>query len=1050
MPPYLSRVRAAAVLPVLLVLHACGGSSAVTNVTSPTTITRCPITLQPFDGQVPAQGGTGSITVGAARDCTWSASTEGPWLAIRSGANGQGDGAVEFSATANPDPAVRRGAVVLNGQRAEITQAAAACTITLGESAASFGQAGGNGTVPVRASSQLCTWNATADAEWINVRTASGAGNGQVAFEVLATTGPPRTGTITVAGQRFSITQAEGCAYAIAPMSQTVPASGGAGTVAITTTPACPWTAGSNAEWLTVTPAAGSGPAAVAFSVAPTTGVARTGTAVIAGQIFTVSQGQGCTYDVQPATATIPAAGGSASISIATNAQCPWTVASEADWLAVQGRSSGAGAATITLAAAASTGPARTGTALVAGQRVSVTQAGGCTFTISPESATVPSAGGSGKVSVTTSAGCAWTAASSASWLTISAGANGSGSGEVQYTAAATTGPGRSATLTIGGRTFTLNQGEGCAYTLSPASATVDDSGGQGTFTVQSSAGCAWTAAAQVPWLTITSGASGSGTGQVRFTAAANSGPSRSGAITAGGQTFTVQQGNGCSYAISPTSQSVPAGGGNGTVSVTAGSGCSWSATSNAGWLSITSGGSGTGNGSVAFTAAANAGPQRSGTLTIGGRTFTVSQAEGCTYSINPEQASVGGAGGNVAVSVTSPGGCGWTASSTTGWIRITSGSSGSGNGTVQVSVDPNTGAARSATISIAGRSFAVTQSSGCSYAINPSAQNAPAAGGALAPVSVTAGDSCAWTASSAVPWLTVTSGASGTGNGTVQIEAQANTGGPRTGTATIAGQTFTVSQAGGCSYAIAPTSQNAPSGGGPLAPVSVTTDASCAWTAASAVPWLTVTSGASGTGSGSVQIEAQANTGAPRSGSVTIAGQPFTVNQAGGCTYAINPTASSAAAGAGAVAVAVTAGDTCGWTAVSNAAWLTVSAGASGTGNGSVQIDVQANAGPARTGTVTIAGQAFTLTQDSGCTYSITPAAQPAPAAGGTLSVTVSTVDGCPWTAASNVAWITITNAGPGAGAGSVTFSVQPNGTGAPRSGTLTVAGQTHTVNQE
>jgi hypothetical protein len=42
-----------------------------------------------------------------------------------------------------------------------------------------------------------------------------------------------------------------------------------------------------------------------------------------------------------------------------------------------------------------------------------------------------------------------------------------------------------------------------------------------------------------------------------------------------------------------------------------------------------------------------------------------------------------------------------------------------------------------------------------------------------------------------------VTSGTSGTGNGTVTFEAAANRGGDRTGTLTVGGQTFTVTQRG-------------------------------------------------------------------------------------------------------------------------------------------------------------------------------------------------------------------------------------------------------------
>lgn len=94
-----------------------------------------------------------------------------------------------------------------------------------------------------------------------------------------------------------------------------------------------------------------------------------------------------------------------------------------------------------------------------------------------------------------------------------------------------------------------------------------------------------------------------------------------------------------CGYAISPTSQSFQASGGSTTVSVTASSGCAWTASSGVAWVTITSGSSGTGNGTVALTVAPNTGGARATGVTIAGRTFTVTQAGGTptvsTYKIN-------------------------------------------------------------------------------------------------------------------------------------------------------------------------------------------------------------------------------------------------------------------------------------------------------------------------------------------------------------------------------------------------------------------------------
>jgi C1A family cysteine protease len=63
-----------------------------------------------------------------------------------------------------------------------------------------------------------------------------------------------------------------------------------------------------------------------------------------------------------------------------------------------------------------------------------------------------------------------------------------------------------------------------------------------------------------------------------------------------------------CTYSISPTSQSFTASSGSGSFNVTASPGCTWTATSSSSWIGITSGTSGSGNGSVNYTVTANTG----------------------------------------------------------------------------------------------------------------------------------------------------------------------------------------------------------------------------------------------------------------------------------------------------------------------------------------------------------------------------------------------------------------------------------------------------------
>ncbi|HYN09888.1 MAG TPA: PQQ-dependent sugar dehydrogenase [Vicinamibacterales bacterium] len=171
-----------------------------------------------------------------------------------------------------------------------------------------------------------------------------------------------------------------------------------------------------------------------------------------------------------------------------------------------------------------------------------------------------------------------------------------------------------------------------------------------------------------------------------------------------------------CSISISPTTRNVVAAGGTGSVAVTVGAGCGWTATSNAAWLRVTSGTSGTGNGSVAYSIDANtSATSRSGTVTIGGRTFTVAQNGNvaCAFAISPSQASYPREGGTATVAVTADFGCDWQATSHASWITISGEPAGSGNGTVTYVVAPRAGrlGTRGGRLTIAGQRFTIRQS---------------------------------------------------------------------------------------------------------------------------------------------------------------------------------------------------------------------------------------------------------------------------------------------------------------------------------------------------
>jgi hypothetical protein len=310
-----------------------------------------------------------------------------------------------------------------------------------------------------------------------------------------------------------------------------------------------------------------------------------------------------------------------------------------------------------------------------------------------------------------------------ASFTPASLAAPGSGASTLKISSTGTITPGTynlTISATGGGLTQTaplaVTIQPKCSYALNPQSASAASAGGSFSFTVTAQNGCSWTAATPTSWITLASGSSGNGNGKVNYTVAANSTTStRAGSITIAGATLGISQAAGTSsYSLNPTSASVTAAGGSGSVIVTVSpSSATWTALSNASWITITSAKSGTGSATLKYAVASNTGAARSGTLTIAGQTFTVNQAAfACSYQIGlgPITAVKLGFTGSVSVA-TSPG-CQWTAASTISWLTITSGSTGSGNGTATYLAATNLSpSSRTGALIVAGYTINLTES---------------------------------------------------------------------------------------------------------------------------------------------------------------------------------------------------------------------------------------------------------------------------------------------------------------------------------------------------
>ena len=169
-------------------------------------------------------------------------------------------------------------------------------------------------------------------------------------------------------------------------------------------------------------------------------------------------------------------------------------------------------------------------------------------------------------------------------------------------------------------------------------------------------------------------------------------------------------------------------------------------------------------------------------------------------------------------------------------------------------------------------------------------------------------------------------------------------------------------------------------------------------------------------------------------------------------CTYDVFPDSQSFGSTGGNGNIGITTLNGCPWTATTDVSWITLGVG-NGGGSGSTAVTYWVNGNQTtqtRTGTITVAGHVTTITQEGiTCSYDISPANRSFTSDGGSDYVNMAAADACSWTATSNDSWITITSGGSGSGWGTIYYSAATNPTGSPRTGTISIVGQTFSVFQ-
>lgn len=312
------------------------------------------------------------------------------------------------------------------------------------------------------------------------------------------------------------------------------------------------------------------------------------------------------------------------------------------------------------------------------------------------------------------------------------------------------------------------------AVTITTSTKTFQKTGGAASVVVQGDG--AWTATADSDWIVIKQGASGNGAGSCVYVVNANTTADvRIGHIDIGGNTYTITQ-YGYDATISPASATFDRYGGSGSISVTAEAGVSWSAVPNNDWIAV-SPVSGTSVGTVNYSVAEYPGVvSRVGSITIGGKTFSITQT-GVDVSISPESTTKGSDADIIAVTINALATTQWTVTPNDSWISIIDKETGYGDYVLTLAINANPSfERRTGTVSIGTATLTISQAGTTAAALSIDPATATASpSGAYGNVAVYATPDAEWTAESLSPWLTISEGATGAGNGNIKYVASAN-----------------------------------------------------------------------------------------------------------------------------------------------------------------------------------------------------------------------------------------------------------------------------------
>ncbi len=383
-------------------------------------------------------GGDGSavLKLMSGKTCAWTATSEAPWITLTSATSGDGESIITYQVAQHTATQPRYGYLLIGGIRLLITQmgvnSCSPTNISIGQvKDASLTRSSCRSTLDpyayvnrysfsAQAGQQLnVTMSSTAfdtfllligpdgrvidyndDRPYLpnssnsNLPSITGTGNAIELGDGVYTIEATSYDSDEIGSYRLALNRI--CPLRFTQAPTLIPAVGGGGVISVATPPACPWSAQSNADWLTLATKSDTGNGTINFTAAANPAVAYdSGTSPREGRIsfstsngggdfFTVRQGYNCGYRVETKSLTIKPGDAISDtpvfqeLGVSTGTVCPWTGTSNVPWLEFYERGAsitetGSQAFRIKATGIKFGDAPRTGTLTLAGQPVSVT-----------------------------------------------------------------------------------------------------------------------------------------------------------------------------------------------------------------------------------------------------------------------------------------------------------------------------------------------------------------------------------------------------------------------------------------------------------------------------------------------------------------------------------------------------------------------------------------------------------------------------------------------------------------------------------------------------